>query len=129
MAKPKTAPAKNFSEEIVEIFGGMVRSPARMLFQKSELPSVEYDVGVAGCDCEHQKQKADGRKNQSGDGEATACVKSRPLADLYQRDDRKNETKNVERKSAATTKAGQRQNAENQSRRRKGIGSGQLPRR
>ena len=86
MAKPKTAPAKNFSEEIVEIFGGMVRGPARMLFQKSELPSVEYNVGVAGRDCEHQKQKTDGRKNQSGDGGSAACVKSRPLADLRQRD-------------------------------------------
>jgi hypothetical protein len=95
-----------------------------MLFQKSELPSVEYDVGVAGHDCEHQKQKANGRKNQSGDGESAACVKSRPLADLCQRDDRKNKAENVEWKSAATTKACQRQNAENQSRRRKGIGFG-----
>jgi len=68
-----------------------------------ELTGVDHNVWVAGCQLNHQKQKAGGGKNESGDGETAAGVQLRALADLHERDDRKNKTEDIERKPAATT--------------------------
>ena len=86
-----------------------------------KLIGVDYDVRVAGCQRNQQKQKTGGGKNESGDGEAAAFVQLRALADLHERDDRKNEAEDIEWKSAATTNKCHRQNPENQTGGRKGI--------
>src|ERR1039458_4397539 len=63
------------------------------------------------------------RKNQSSDGKTAAFVKFGMPVDLRQPDEREDQSEDVERTSAT---ARQRQNAENQSCRCKGIGLEQL---
>src|ERR1017187_5932867 len=70
-----------------------------------------------------------GRKNQSSDGKTAAFVKFGMPVDLRQPDEREDQSEDVKRTSAAAAEARQRQKAENQPCRCKGIGFGQLARR
>jgi hypothetical protein len=68
-----------------------------------KLIGVDYDLRMTGCQRNQQKQKTGGGKNESGDGNAASFMLFRMIADLHERDYRKNESENIERKSAAAT--------------------------